>query len=204
MGGTISGKARLRLRTSRCGAKAAAARMMLTMRAPDQRWRPDHRRRHRCCSRGGRLACSYAERRSPLVHGIGELLAGAALEALRRRDRNAAGDAGAAPGRGASESALTGVKVSHVLRGGAGEQAGLARGDELLAAGGWRLRLCSCTLRALAAKGETTSRRRAGSAAADCGWTLAGNEAGAVQLEGGRRRRRAGTLLQRRGMQFRG
>ena len=35
-----------------------------------------------------------------------------------------------------SESALTGVKVTAVLRGGAAERAGLAAGDELLAVGG--------------------------------------------------------------------
>jgi len=39
-----------------------------------------------------------------------------------------------------NESALTGVKVSHVLRGGAAERAGLSVGDELLALQGWRLR----------------------------------------------------------------
>ena len=54
-----------------------------------------------------------------------------------------------------SESALTGVKVSHVLRGGAGERAGLAAGDELLAAGGWRLRRLDEALRSMAASGAT-------------------------------------------------
>jgi predicted metalloprotease with PDZ domain len=39
-----------------------------------------------------------------------------------------------------SESALTGSRVTHVLRGGVGEQAGLSAGDELLALDGWRLR----------------------------------------------------------------
>ena len=39
-----------------------------------------------------------------------------------------------------AESALTGVKVTHVLRSGAAEGAGLAPGDELLAVEGWRLR----------------------------------------------------------------
>ena len=39
-----------------------------------------------------------------------------------------------------SESALTGARVTHVLRGGVGEQAGLSAGDELLALDGWRLR----------------------------------------------------------------
>ena len=39
-----------------------------------------------------------------------------------------------------AESALAGVTVKQVLRGGAAERAGLAAGDELLAANGWRLR----------------------------------------------------------------
>ena len=39
-----------------------------------------------------------------------------------------------------SESALTGVKVTNVLRGGAAEQAGIATGDELLAVDAWRIR----------------------------------------------------------------
>ncbi len=39
-----------------------------------------------------------------------------------------------------SESALTGIKVSHVLRGGLGEQMGMCPGDELLGLNQWRLR----------------------------------------------------------------
>ena len=39
-----------------------------------------------------------------------------------------------------SESALAGVQVKHVLRGGAAERAGVAAGDELLAVNGWRVR----------------------------------------------------------------
>ncbi|MBC7995245.1 MAG: M61 family metallopeptidase [Rhizobacter sp.] len=39
-----------------------------------------------------------------------------------------------------SESALTGIKVSNVLRGGAAEAAGVSAGDELIAVDGWRLR----------------------------------------------------------------
>jgi predicted metalloprotease with PDZ domain len=39
-----------------------------------------------------------------------------------------------------SESALTGVRVTHVLRGGAAERAGVSVGDELLAVDGWRVR----------------------------------------------------------------
>jgi predicted metalloprotease with PDZ domain len=39
-----------------------------------------------------------------------------------------------------NESALTGVRVSHVLRGSVAEQAGMAVGDELLAVDNWRIR----------------------------------------------------------------
>lgn len=39
-----------------------------------------------------------------------------------------------------AESALTGVKATHVLRDGAAERAGVAPGDEILAVDGWRLR----------------------------------------------------------------
>ncbi|XVJ68610.1 MAG: M61 family metallopeptidase [Rhizobacter sp.] len=39
-----------------------------------------------------------------------------------------------------SESALTGIKVTQVLRGGVAETCGMAVGDELLALNGWRLR----------------------------------------------------------------
>jgi predicted metalloprotease with PDZ domain len=48
-----------------------------------------------------------------------------------------------------SESALTGIKVTHVLRGGAAERAGLSAGDELLALGDWRLRRLDDALRVL-------------------------------------------------------
>ena len=51
-----------------------------------------------------------------------------------------------------AESALTGVKVTHVLRGGAAEAAGLAAGDELLAVEGWRLRRLEDALPLLPAK----------------------------------------------------
>ena len=55
-----------------------------------------------------------------------------------------------------SESALTGIKVSHVLRGGAGERAGLSPGDEVLALDAWRLRRLDDAQRLLAA-GRTAS-----------------------------------------------
>jgi predicted metalloprotease with PDZ domain len=50
-----------------------------------------------------------------------------------------------------SESALTGVKVANVLRGGAGERAGLSAGDELVAVDGWRVRRLDDALRLLVA-----------------------------------------------------
>jgi predicted metalloprotease with PDZ domain len=53
------------------------------------------------------------------------------------------------------ESALTGVKVSHVLRGGAAERAGLSVGDELLAVAGWRVRRLEDALRVVKV-GEST------------------------------------------------
>ena len=46
-----------------------------------------------------------------------------------------------------NESALTGIKVTHVLRGGAAEQAGLAAGDEVISLNGWRLRRLDDALR---------------------------------------------------------
>lgn len=48
-----------------------------------------------------------------------------------------------------SESALTGVKATHVLRGGAAEAAGIAAGDEILAVAGWRVRRLDEALRLL-------------------------------------------------------
>jgi predicted metalloprotease with PDZ domain len=52
----------------------------------------------------------------------------------------------------ASESALTGIKLSNVLRGSAAEAAGLSAGDELLAANGWRVRRLDELTRLVAAK----------------------------------------------------
>jgi predicted metalloprotease with PDZ domain len=39
-----------------------------------------------------------------------------------------------------NESALTGVRITHVLRGGAAERAGASVGDEVLAVDDWRIR----------------------------------------------------------------
>jgi predicted metalloprotease with PDZ domain len=51
-----------------------------------------------------------------------------------------------------SESALTGIKVSNVLRGGAAEAAGVSAGDELIAVDGWRLRRLDDLTRLMTAK----------------------------------------------------
>ena len=83
---------------------------------------------------------SYAKELAEWVHGRGELplqglLYGAGVEWQVQ-------GAGMAQRLGvrASESALTGVKLTHVLRGGAAEAAGFAAGDEILAVAGWRVR----------------------------------------------------------------
>jgi len=55
------------------------------------------------------------------------------------------------------ESALTGIAVTHVLRGGAAEAGGLNARDELLACNGWRLRRLD-ELPALLAAGDTRLR----------------------------------------------
>jgi predicted metalloprotease with PDZ domain len=52
------------------------------------------------------------------------------------------------------------VKVTHVLSGGAGERAGLAPGDELLAVGGWRLRRLDDAARVLPRRRHDDPARR--------------------------------------------
>ena len=97
---------------------------------------------------GGR---SYASELAAWVHGTGDL----PLPGLLAR---AGVDWHAEPatlaqrvGLRVGESALTGVKLTQVLRGGAAEQAGLAAGDELLAVAGWRVRRLDDALRVLEA-----------------------------------------------------
>ena len=85
------------------------------------------------------------------VHGTDDLPLQGALAAF---GVDWAGDAATLAqrlGLRVSESALTGVKVSHVLRGGAAERAGLSVGDELLALAGWRLRRLDEALRLMQA-----------------------------------------------------
>ncbi|MEO8922099.1 MAG: PDZ domain-containing protein, partial [Caldimonas sp.] len=131
---------------------------------------------------GGR---SYAPEIAAGVHGTKEL----PLESLMRRfgvefDRQPATLAQRL-GIRVSESPLTGVKVTNVLRGGAGEAIGLAPGDELIAVGEWRLRRLDDALRALPANGSAplvvARDQRIVSLVLDAG-TLAGVGAGTMQL----------------------
>ena len=102
---------------------------------------------------GGR---SYEREIAAWVHGTGELPLTALLERFA-----VAADAQPATlaqrlGLRANESALTGIKVTHVLRAGAGERAGVAAGDELIAAEGWRLRRLEEAARVLPQEGTAT------------------------------------------------
>lgn len=74
------------------------------------------------------------------VHGVGEL---PLPELLRHMGVAARAEVPGLAGRWGlrvQEGPLTGVRVRHVLRGGAAEAAGVLPGDELLAIDGWRLR----------------------------------------------------------------
>jgi predicted metalloprotease with PDZ domain len=96
---------------------------------------------------GGR---SYARELANWVHGTGELPLQSLLEAGGVEWTGEAGTLAQRLGLRVSESALTGVRVSHVLNGGAAERAGLSAGDELLAVAGWRVRRLDDALRLLA------------------------------------------------------
>ena len=82
----------------------------------------------------------FADELSQWVHGTDDLPLRALFERLGIDWSEEIATLAQRLGVRVSESALTGVKVSHVLRGGAAEQAGLSSGDELIAVRGWRLR----------------------------------------------------------------
>ena len=86
---------------------------------------------------GGR---DYGPELAAWVHGTDELPLRSLLEATGVAWAEEAPTLAQRLGLRISESALTGVQVKHVMRGGPAERAGLAAGDELLAANGWRLR----------------------------------------------------------------
>ncbi|MEY2892479.1 MAG: hypothetical protein RJA98_2387 [Pseudomonadota bacterium] len=89
---------------------------------------------------GAVLARSLVPQLSAWVHRPGELPLQATLEALGLRWTHAAGTLAQRLGLRVSESALTGVRATHVLSAGAAQQAGVYAGDELLALDDWRLR----------------------------------------------------------------
>ncbi|MEO7009780.1 MAG: peptidase M61, partial [Caldimonas sp.] len=86
---------------------------------------------------GGR---SYADELAAWVHGTGELPLRTLLEGAAVEWQAGASTLAQRLGMRVGESALTGVKVTHVLRDGAAEHAGVAAGDEIVAWAGWRLR----------------------------------------------------------------
>jgi predicted metalloprotease with PDZ domain len=86
---------------------------------------------------GGR---SFARELAAWVHGTDDLPLQTLLARMGVAWKSESAGLAVTCGLKVAESALTGVQVRHVLRGGAGERAGLAAGDELLAADGWRLR----------------------------------------------------------------
>ena len=94
-------------------------------------------------------ARSYAAELAAWVHGTDDLPLQGLLERAGVAWHAEPATLAQRLGLRVSEGALTGVKVSQVLRGGAAEQAGLAAGDELLAVDGWRVRRLDDALRLL-------------------------------------------------------
>ena len=97
---------------------------------------------------GGR---SYRKELAAWVHGTGDLPLPALLERAGVEWASDPATLAQRLGLRVSESALTGVKVGQVLRGGAAERAGLSVGDELLAVAGWRVRRLEDALRVIEA-----------------------------------------------------
>jgi len=102
---------------------------------------------------GGR---SMAKELQAWVHGTGDLPLKELLQRAGVSWTQQAPTLAQRLGLRVSESALTGIKVSHVLRGGAAEAAGLAAGDELLGVDDWRLRRLDELLRLLPEDGSAT------------------------------------------------
>lgn len=95
---------------------------------------------------GGR---DYAEDLRAFVHGTDDLPLQSLLERAGITWQAQAPTLAQRLGLRVSESPLTGVKATHVLRGGAAERAGVSAGDELLAVDGWRIRRLDDALRLL-------------------------------------------------------
>lgn len=92
---------------------------------------------------------SFADELAQWVRGTDDLPLRTLLERLGIDWTEEAATLAQRLGMRVSESALTGIKVSHVLRAGAAEQAGLSSGDELIAVRGWRLRRLDDAMRLL-------------------------------------------------------
>lgn len=92
---------------------------------------------------------SYAKELAEWVHGRDELPLKGLLYSAGIEWQAQAASVAQRLGLRVSESALTGVKATHVLRGGAAEAAGIAAGDEILAIAGWRVRRLDEALRLL-------------------------------------------------------
>ena len=86
---------------------------------------------------GGR---AFGKELAAWVHGTDELPLPALFDAAGVTQGHSPMGLAAALGLRLSEGALSGVQVKSVLTGSAAARAGVAAGDELLAAGGWRIR----------------------------------------------------------------
>ena len=95
---------------------------------------------------GGR---SYADELAAWVHGTDDLPLPALFARFGIELKAEPATLAQRLGVRVSESALTGIRLSHVLAGGAAQAAGLAPGDELLAVDGWRVRRLDDALRLL-------------------------------------------------------
>ncbi len=100
---------------------------------------------------GGR---SYGDELGSWVHGTAELPLATLFESIGVAVERQPATLAQRIGVRASESALTGVKLTHVLAGGMAERAGLAAGDEILAAGDWRIRRLDDALRCATGAGD--------------------------------------------------
>ncbi|MFT3664739.1 M61 family metallopeptidase [Piscinibacter sp.] len=90
---------------------------------------------------------SYARELAEWVHGRAELPLKGLLHGAGIAWQAQPATLAQRVGLRVAESALTGVKATHVLRGGAAEAAGVAPGDEVLAVAGWRIRRLDDALR---------------------------------------------------------
>ncbi|WP_418316473.1 M61 family metallopeptidase [Piscinibacter sakaiensis] len=92
---------------------------------------------------------SFAEELAAWVHGTDDLPLLELLERFGITMQHEAATLAERLGLKVSESALTGVRLTQVWRGGVGEASGLAPGDELLGVDDWRLRRLDDALRLL-------------------------------------------------------